>query len=146
MSLMVEATAPTYGLSIWATSVAGKPSLRWAEGLQDEEIATAETVVTEIFASHGRPQPAKEGDQAICLLLALPVSHARRRRTLWPLRQTTYSSTSQRVECAKRRGPPGAPGVRNRRRKHEQADDDHAGDDHFRELAAGHGVQQPRDV
>jgi len=72
MSLMVEATAPTYGLSIWAMSLAGKPSLRWAEGLQDEEIATAENVVTEIFAKQGRPQPATEGDQAICLLLALP--------------------------------------------------------------------------
>lgn len=72
MSLMVEATAPTYGLSIWATSIAGKPSLRWAEGLQDEEIASAEAVVNGIFASSGRPQPAKEGDHSICLLLALP--------------------------------------------------------------------------
>ena len=72
MSLMVEATAPTYGLSIWATSTDGKPSLRWAEGLEDEEIATAESVVTEIFSSQGRPQPAKEGDHSICLLLALP--------------------------------------------------------------------------
>src|ERR1044071_428812 len=71
MSLMVEATAPTYGLSIWATSLAGRPSLRWAEGLQDEEIAAAESVVTAIFASNGRPQPAKEGDPSICLLLAL---------------------------------------------------------------------------
>src|SRR5678816_1588003 len=64
MSLMVEATAPTYGSSIWATSTDGaaahKPSLRWAEGLQEEEIATAERVVTEIFASQGRPQPAQE--------------------------------------------------------------------------------------
>ncbi|HET7114328.1 MAG TPA: sigma-54 factor interaction domain-containing protein, partial [Pyrinomonadaceae bacterium] len=74
MSLMVEATAPTYGLSIWSTPMAGKPSLRWAEGLQEEEIATAEGVVTEIFASEGRPQPAQEGDQSICLLLALPSS------------------------------------------------------------------------
>jgi transcriptional regulator with GAF, ATPase, and Fis domain len=74
MSLMVEATAPTYGLSIWATSTEGKPSLRWAEGLEDQEIAAAEIVVTEIFASEGRPQPATEGDQAICLLLALPSS------------------------------------------------------------------------
>ena len=72
MSLMVEATAPTYGLSIWATATAGRPSLRWAEGLQEEEIAAAESVVTEIFASQGRPQPAQEGDQSICLLLALP--------------------------------------------------------------------------
>src|SRR5215212_9832525 len=72
MSLMVEATAPTYGLSIWATSDAGKPTLRWAEGLEEEEIAIGEGAVTDIFSSKGRPQPATEGDQAICLLLALP--------------------------------------------------------------------------
>src|SRR5262245_54088146 len=72
MSLMVEATAPTYGLSIWATSDAGKPTLRWAEGLEETEIATGEVAVAEIFSSKGRPQPAQEGDQAICLLLALP--------------------------------------------------------------------------
>ncbi len=72
MSLMVEATAPTYGLSIWATSDAGKPTLRWAEGLEEEEIAIGEGAVAEIFSSKGRPEPAKEGDQAICLLLALP--------------------------------------------------------------------------
>ena len=29
MSLMVDATAPTYGLSIWATATAGRASLRW---------------------------------------------------------------------------------------------------------------------
>ena len=72
VSLMVEATAPTYGLSIWATSDSGNPTLRWAEGLEDKEIATGESAVAEIFASKGRPQPAQEGDQAICLLLALP--------------------------------------------------------------------------
>jgi len=72
MSLMVEATAPTYGLSIWATSDSGKPTLRWVEGLEDQEIATGETAVAEILSSKGRPQPAKEGNQAICLLLALP--------------------------------------------------------------------------
>ena len=47
MSLMVEATAPTYGLSIWATSDAGKPTLRWAEGLEEQELATAEKTVAE---------------------------------------------------------------------------------------------------
>jgi transcriptional regulator with PAS, ATPase and Fis domain len=72
MSLMVEATAPTYGLSIWATSDAGKPTLRWAEGLEEQEIAVGEGAVAEIFSCKGRPQPAKEGDHAICLLLALP--------------------------------------------------------------------------
>src|ERR1041384_6914473 len=69
MSLMVEATAPTYGLSIWATSDSGKPTLRWAEGLEETEIAIGATAVAEIFTSKGPPQPAREGDQAICLLL-----------------------------------------------------------------------------
>src|ERR1044072_5069900 len=72
MSLMVEATAPTYGLSIWATSDAGKATLRWAEGLEEQEIATGERAVQEIFANKGQPRPATEGDRAICLLLALP--------------------------------------------------------------------------
>ena len=72
MSLMVDATAPTYGLSIWATSDSGKPTLRWAEGLEEQEIALGEGAVTEIFSGKGRPQPAKEGDHAICLLLAQP--------------------------------------------------------------------------
>ena len=72
MSLMVEATAPTYGLSIWATSDTGKPTLRWAEGLEEQEIAAAEGVVGEVLSSKGRPEPAKEGDQAICILLASP--------------------------------------------------------------------------
>src|SRR5215475_1397797 len=45
MSLMVEATAPTYGLSIWAAPLSGKPSLRWAEGLEGDEIALAEAVL-----------------------------------------------------------------------------------------------------
>ena len=74
MSLMVEATAPTYGLSIWATSDSGKPTLRWAEGLEEQEIAGGEAAVAEVFASKGRPEPANEGDHAICLLLALPSS------------------------------------------------------------------------
>src|ERR1044072_2157405 len=74
MSLMVEATAPTYGLSIWGTSDEGKATLRWAEGVGESEIATAEGTVSELFGSKGRPQPAQEGDQAIRLLLALPTA------------------------------------------------------------------------
>ena len=74
MSLMVEATAPTYGLSIWATSDSGKPTLRWAEGLEENEIAIAAGTVSELFGSKGQAQAAKEGDQAICLLLAVPSS------------------------------------------------------------------------
>ena len=74
VSLMVEATAPTYGLSIWAAPKGGRPVLRWAEGLEEAEIATAEKTVAEIFTANGRSTLANSGDSSICLLLALPSS------------------------------------------------------------------------
>jgi DNA-binding NtrC family response regulator len=74
MSLMVEATAPTYGLSIWSAANGNKPSLRWAEGLEESEIAVGEQAVAAMLGSKSRPEPANEGDGAICLLLALPSS------------------------------------------------------------------------
>jgi hypothetical protein len=108
MSLMVEATAPTYGLSIWATSDSGKPTLRWAEGLEETEIAIGETAVAEIFSSKGRPQPATEGDQAICFCWRFAVSCTRRRCALWPLCSTTHSATGEGTQRAQRRRTPGA--------------------------------------
>src|SRR6476659_11238150 len=72
VSLMVEATAPTYGLSIWSAAVGSKPSLRWAEGLEESEIEFGEQAVADIFGGKGRPQRSNPGDPAICLLLALP--------------------------------------------------------------------------
>src|SRR5262245_56723731 len=73
MSLMVEATAPTYGLSIWSASLGERPSLRWAEGLEEDEIEGGEKAVVEAMAP-GSAHQANEGDQAICLVLALPTS------------------------------------------------------------------------
>ena len=72
MSLMVEATAPTYGLSIWTGVQGAKPSLRWAEGLEESEIDSGEEFVKKVFATKGRPAPVCTGDNSICLLLALP--------------------------------------------------------------------------
>src|SRR6266513_3693587 len=71
MSLMVEATAPTYGLSIWAAALQQKPSLRWAEGLEDNEISAGEQAVAEALTNQGRSIKAKEGDSAICLVLSV---------------------------------------------------------------------------
>jgi hypothetical protein len=71
MSLMVEATAPTYGLSIWSAPPGHKPSLRWAEGLEESEIALGEQAVAAILGSKERPPAANQGDQN-CLLLAIP--------------------------------------------------------------------------
>src|SRR6266850_2192726 len=71
MSLMVEATVPTYGLSIWAAAAGEKLNLRWAEGLEENEIAAAEAIVAEAFANK-RSSAAADGDCAICLVLAMP--------------------------------------------------------------------------
>src|SRR5436190_19986677 len=70
LSLMVEATAPTYGLSIWVSGTNPKPRLHWAEGLEESEIFEAEAVVERCFQTKGRS--AKVGDTSICLLLKLP--------------------------------------------------------------------------
>jgi hypothetical protein len=45
LSLLVESTAPMYGLSIWTLESGEGPRLNWAEGLQEPELATAEKVV-----------------------------------------------------------------------------------------------------
>src|ERR1700682_6189511 len=47
LSLLVEATAPMYGLSIWTLQDGERPKLEWAEGLQEEELSAGERVVTE---------------------------------------------------------------------------------------------------
>src|SRR5215470_13002940 len=61
MSLMVEATAPTYGLSIWAAPQNGRPRLHWAEGLEEHEIAEGEQIVEKAFSSRGLFASAKVG-------------------------------------------------------------------------------------
>ncbi len=42
LSLMVEAAAPTYGLSIWVLKSGESPRVKWAEGLSEEEIDNGE--------------------------------------------------------------------------------------------------------
>src|SRR5258708_1789563 len=43
LSLAVEGFAPTYGLSIWAVGLNEPPHVKWAEGLNAEEIDEAAT-------------------------------------------------------------------------------------------------------
>ncbi|MEP6921521.1 MAG: sigma-54 dependent transcriptional regulator [bacterium] len=73
LSLMVEATAPTYGLSIWTLETAQRPRLKWVEGLEEEEIAEAERVVESVLAGPVRFPEIKQGDHAFCFVLATPV-------------------------------------------------------------------------
>jgi transcriptional regulator with GAF, ATPase, and Fis domain len=73
LALMVDMTAPTYGLGTWAQQVGERPNLKWAEGLTSDEIAEGEKIVGEALASSGRKsRKFKAGDEAICLVLSVP--------------------------------------------------------------------------
>jgi transcriptional regulator with PAS, ATPase and Fis domain len=72
LSLMVEATVPTYGLSIWTLELGQKPKLKWAEGLQEEEIAAGENVVATAMTATAVLPDFSAGDHAICFILATP--------------------------------------------------------------------------
>lgn len=71
LSLLVESTAPMYGLSIWTLESEQRPRLNWAEGLQEPELATAENIVNETLAAADFACPnVKEGDTSVCFVLA----------------------------------------------------------------------------
>ncbi len=70
LSLLVESTAPMYGLSIWTLESGEGPRLNWAEGLQEPELATAERVVNETLLADSSWPNVKEGDSCVCFILA----------------------------------------------------------------------------
>ena len=70
LSLMVESTAPMYGLSIWTLDSGQGPRLEWAEGLSEPELAAGETVVSETLATSFAWPEVKVGDSAVCFVLA----------------------------------------------------------------------------
>lgn len=74
LSLMAEATVPTYGLSIWTLETAQRPRLKWMEGLDEEEILEAERVVAETLAGSALLPEINTGDSAFCFVLASPCS------------------------------------------------------------------------
>ena len=70
LSLLVEATAPMYGLSIWSLDSGQRPRLNWAEGLREPELATGERIVSETLATDSPWPNVKEGDSSVCFVLA----------------------------------------------------------------------------
>ena len=71
VSLVVEATAPMYGLSIWHIEAGQRPRLEWAEGLQEGELLAVEAVVCDTLAATDSSWPSiKAGDISVCLVLA----------------------------------------------------------------------------
>jgi transcriptional regulator with GAF, ATPase, and Fis domain len=72
LSLMVEATAPTYGLAIWTLTTGQRPRLKWVEGLKEEEIARGQNVVAETLSVAGAFPIITAGSSAFCFILAAP--------------------------------------------------------------------------
>lgn len=70
LSLMVESTAPMYGLSIWTLDNGQRPKLEWAEGLSEPELAAGETVVSETLATSAAWPEVNVGNSAVCFVLA----------------------------------------------------------------------------
>src|SRR5688572_19797774 len=70
LSLLVESTAPMYGLSIWTLENEQRPRLNWAEGLQEPELARAERAVIQSLAAEPDWPNVKEGDSSVCFVLA----------------------------------------------------------------------------
>ena len=74
LALTVDATAQTYGLATFAQQAGARPRLKWAEGLEAEELAEAEAQVAVALAqTEATPEP-QVGDRSICLALAVPTA------------------------------------------------------------------------
>ncbi len=70
LSLLFEATAPMYGLSIWTLENDQRPTLEWAEGLKGAELAAGEKVVSDTLSATDSWPTVKEGAPFVCFVLA----------------------------------------------------------------------------
>ncbi|MCA1594172.1 MAG: sigma-54 dependent transcriptional regulator [Acidobacteria bacterium] len=75
LALMVDATAQTYGLATFAQKSGERPSLKWVEGLDQEEIADAEARVMSALMEVEGALEMKAGDHVICLVLSIASAH-----------------------------------------------------------------------
>lgn len=69
LTLMVDATAQTYGLATWTQKPGERPRLKWVEGLDHDEIAEAEVAVNAALTEVSEAVEIKAGERAICLVL-----------------------------------------------------------------------------
>lgn len=71
LSLVVEATAPMYGMSIWNLHNGQRPHLEWVEGLNEEELLCAEAAVSEVCdSSDSSWSTVQPEDTSVCFVLA----------------------------------------------------------------------------
>ncbi|MGB7925022.1 MAG: sigma-54 dependent transcriptional regulator [Pyrinomonadaceae bacterium] len=69
LTLMVDATAQTYGLATWTQKPGERPRLKWVEGLDHDEINDAEVAVNAALTEVSEAAEIKAGERAICLVL-----------------------------------------------------------------------------
>ena len=69
LTLMVDSTAQTYGLATWTQKMGERPHLKWAEGLDHDEITEAEAVVMTALSLPERATQISAGDHFICMIL-----------------------------------------------------------------------------
>lgn len=74
LTLMIDATAQTYGLATWSQKFSERPRLKWAEGLNPDEIVEAESDVAAALSQFGEGTEIKAGDKTLCLVLTAPTS------------------------------------------------------------------------
>jgi hydrogenase-4 transcriptional activator len=74
-ALMVDATAQTYGLATFAYKMGERPTLKWAEGLTQDELTAAEASVTGTLAEDASGPEIKAGDLTICMVLSFPAAN-----------------------------------------------------------------------
>jgi transcriptional regulator with PAS, ATPase and Fis domain len=75
LTLMIDATAQTYGLATWSQKFTEHPRLKWAEGLNPDEIAEAESAVAAALERINEGAEIKAGDRTLCLVLTAPTIH-----------------------------------------------------------------------
>lgn len=75
LTLMIDATAQTYGLATWSQKFAERPRLKWAEGLNPDEILEAESDVAAALGQFSEGTEIKAGDSTLCLVLIAPTIH-----------------------------------------------------------------------
>ncbi len=71
LALMVDATAPTYGLATFSRKHGERPTLKWVEGLDLEEVADAEDRVRDTLNKNDCAPEIRAGDRNICMILSL---------------------------------------------------------------------------
>jgi transcriptional regulator with PAS, ATPase and Fis domain len=75
LTLMIDATAQTYGLATWTQKPHERPLLKWVEGLDESEIAEAEAAVASALSTEDGSREIAAGDRAICLVLTAPTKN-----------------------------------------------------------------------